>query len=88
MSDILGAITGTAIYERVQIEVQNSQYKITGEYQGSEVVYKLPHECLQIESMDVVLKEDSVVILKATDETSIWIDRIEDTLVITQENPA
>ncbi|ERG96206.1 hypothetical protein [Haloquadratum walsbyi] len=87
MSDILGAITGTATYEKVEIEVQNSRYKITGEHQGSEVVYKVPHGCLQIEDMHVELAEESIITLTAPAETFIWIDRIEDTLNITRENP-
>jgi hypothetical protein len=62
MSDILGAIAGTAVYEKVRIEVQNSRYKITGEYQASEVTYNIPHGCLQIERMDVELEQDSVLI--------------------------
>jgi hypothetical protein len=87
MSDILGAIAGTAVYEKVRIEVQNSRYKITGEYQASKVTYNVPHGCLQIERMDVELEQDSVLILNAPDETFIWIDRIEDNVNITRENP-
>jgi len=78
---------GTAVYEKVRIEVQNSRYKITGEYQASEVTYNIPHGCLQIERMDVELEQDSVLILNAPDETFIWIDRIEDNVNITRENP-
>jgi hypothetical protein len=88
MSDIIGAITGTSPYETVQIEDQNSRYKITAHYHGSQIVYSVPRERLRVEGIEIELKPDSTVVLESHDEHHLWIKPMEDMVKVTRNEPA
>ena len=89
MDELIGSVTGTATFERVEVESSDAEgaaFEVTGYYDEEPTVYRTPR--LQVGGLEVTGAIEGTLTVEPEDEGGwVWTVAEEDVLSLDSEKP-